>query len=144
MGKFSVGKSIASKVVSATGAARKLTGLVGGGASGLSQLSSLKGIPGLNVDAVASKFESGPLAGVTNMLNAASSNPKLQAVNKMMTDAEAKSNEFMSDVSNKLMDKVKASGIQDNPEVKKMTDSLNSKLAESGLDLGTVKDLMGE
>ena len=61
-----------------------------------------------------------------------------------MTDAETKSSEFMSDVSNKLMDKVKSSGIQDNPEVKKMTDSLNSKLAESGLDLGIVKDLMGE
>lgn len=158
MGKFSVGRSIISKAISATKIARTVSSAMsiqipdmsslasqatGGKISGIDEASIMNSIKSTPAGKVMDKIESmkdGSFGKVANAIGTAANSTPVKAVNDAISKAQGKADEFIDGVKDKVVDKVMESGIQNNPEVKNVVSSTKSKLSELGVDVDAYID----
>lgn len=156
MGKFRVAKSVISKTVSASKLVNKVVKLPSinsaiGNVPGLdtSMLSNFKSDPKVSgtfdkISNAQSMIQSGPVGDVVKAMDKAQKKVGETAVakevNKVVESAKSKGNDFINIVKIKVTDQVAASGIKDNPEVKKVVNDLKGKLSETGVDVDAYLD----
>ena len=150
-GKISKATSIANKVTSIASMGSKVSNL--GSSADLSSISGMmSGIPGApkidsitssipsfsSVNSVMSKIEgikSGPVGAVMKAYDAAMEAPPVKEINKAVDNVKAKKDELLAKATDRLVEKVKESDIQNSPPVTNAINTVKGKLNDNGINL---------